>query len=251
MFAMRRLFRVVRFILIVAAFTACSHHSNTGGAASILLFNGNGVSVNDVTAIAAILDNNNFNYTTVNSSELNTMSLSQLKTHRLLIVPGGDFIAMGNSLTKTTAANIRLAVQHGLNYFGICAGAFLAGNSAYYNGFNLTPGITFGFYSAENKGIRKAVVAVTSPGAATLDQYWEDGPQLSNWGNVVAKYPDGTPAVSEGKYGSGFVVLAGIHAEAPTDWRSKMVFNTPVSADNAYAATLISAALNGAPLPHY
>ncbi len=251
MFVFQRLFTIICFTLIVAAFTSCSTRNSTGSAASILLFNGAGVSANDVAAILTILDDNHLNYTTVNSFELNRISPSQLKTYRLLIIPGGNFIVMGNSLTKATATNIHLAVQHGLNYFGICAGAFLAGKSAYYNGFNLTSGVTFGFYSAENKGIRKAVVAISGPGAATLDQYWEDGPQLSNWGNAVAKYPDGTPAVAEGKYGSGLVLLAGIHAEAPADWRDKMIFNTSASADNAYAVKLIRAALNGALLPHY
>src|SRR5476651_4153 len=110
--ALYRLCRVTCLMLIVAAFTACGGTSDT---ASILLFNGAGVSVNDVAAIATILDNNHLNYATVSSSELNTLSPSQLNAYRLLIVPGGDFMVMGNSLTKATAANIHEAVQHGLN----------------------------------------------------------------------------------------------------------------------------------------
>jgi glutamine amidotransferase-like uncharacterized protein len=243
-------------LALMAAFvTACvgggKGHRLAGGPTPVLLFNGSGVSVNDVTAIETILDSNHLKYVTVSSDELNGMSQSQIRSYRLLIVPGGDFINMGNSLDTATATNIRVAVQHGLNYFGICAGAFLAGNSTYYNGFNLTSGITFGFYSAENKGIRKAAVPITSADGSTLDQYWGDGPQLSNWGAVVAKYPDGTPAVAEGKYGKGFVILTGIHAEAPESWRGGMGFNTSTSICNAYAATLIRAALNGASLPHY
>jgi glutamine amidotransferase-like uncharacterized protein len=247
---------VVCLIFIAAAFTACNGSGNkgatgAGSAAPILLFNGTGISPNDVAATETILDGNHFNYVTVNSSELNGMGQSQLMSYRLLIIPGGNFIDMGNSLTTGTAANIRHAVQHGLNYLGICAGGFLAGNSAYYNGFNLTSGVTFSFYSAENQGIRKAAVAITNPGAPTFDQYWEDGPQLSGWGAVVAKYPDGTPAVTEGKCGSGYVILTGIHAEAPADWRRGMIFNTSAGADNAYAAVLIRAALNRVSLPHY
>jgi glutamine amidotransferase-like uncharacterized protein len=240
---------------VVAFVTACGGggkgHRLAGGPAPVLLYNGSGVSVNDVTAIEAVLNSNHLKYVTVSSGELNGMSQSQLMSYRLLIVPGGDFIHMGNSLDTATATNIRRAVQHGLNYFGICAGAFLAGNSTYYNGFNLTSGITFGFYSAENKGIRKAALAISSAAGPTLDQYWEDGPLLSNWGAVVAKYPDGTPAVAEAKCGKGFVILAGIHAEAPENWRGGMGFNTPTGTCNAYAATLIRAALNGASLPHY
>jgi glutamine amidotransferase-like uncharacterized protein len=136
-----------------------------------------------------------------------------------------------------------------MNYLGICAGGFLAGNSG-YNSFNLTSGVKFGFYSAENQGVRKAPVAITAAGGPTLDQYWEDGPQFTGWGAVVAKYPDGTPAVVEGTFGSGWVILTGVHPEAPETWRGGMTFNTPAAADNAYAGTLIQAALNGTRLPH-
>ncbi len=248
--ASNRLLIIACFAMVVAAFSACGGRGHKGPA-PILLFNGTGISPNDVTAMETILDHNHFDYITVNSSELNGMSRSQLLRYRLLIVAGGNFMDMGKSLTTGTAANIRYAVQRGLNYLGICAGGFLAGSSQYYNGFNLTSGVTFAFYSAENKGIRKAAVAITGPGDLILDQYWEDGPQLSGWGAVVAKYPDDTPAVTEGKCGSGFVVLAGFHAEAPADWRGGMRFSTPDSVDNAYAARLIRAALNRLWLPHY
>ena len=35
-------------------------------------------------------------------------------------------------------------------------------------------------------------------GTPTLEQYWEDGPEFTGWGEVVGKYPDGTPAIVEG-----------------------------------------------------
>ena len=177
------------------------------------------------------------------------MGESQIRGYRLLIVPGGNFIDIGNGLTSSTTANIRNAVQSGLNYLGICAGGFFAGNSG-YNGLNLTSGVRFGFYSAEDRGIRKAAVPIAGAGAPTLDQYWEDGPQFTGWGAVVGKYPDGTPAIVEGTFGSGWVILSGVHPEAPKDWRRGMTFNTPVSVDNAYAGTLIHAALNRTSLSH-
>lgn len=242
------------FVLIILA--GCGNHGDKGVAngdttTPILLFNGTGVSPNDVTPIGTILDNNHLKYATINSAQLNGMNLSQLKNYRLLIVPGGNFIDMGKSLAPATAANIRSAAQGGLSYLGICAGSFLAGYSKYYNGFNLTSGVTFGFYSAENKGVRKAALAISHPDGKVLEQYWEDGPQLTGWGNALAKYPDGSPAVTQGKCGVGLVILTGIHAEAPAYWRGGMVFHTPVNTDNAYAAMLIKAALNGTLLPHY
>jgi glutamine amidotransferase-like uncharacterized protein len=218
--------------------------------APILLFNGIGTSPNDVTAVETVLNSNHLNYSTVNSSQLNQMSESQLQRYHLLIVPGGNFVDIGNSLTSSTTANIRNAVQNGLNYLGICAGGFFAGNSP-YNGLNLTSGVRFGFYSAENQGIRKTSVLITVAGAPTLDHYWEDGPQFTGWGTVVGKYPDGTPAIVQGTFGSGWVILAGVHPEVPENWRRGMTFTTPASDDNAYAAILINAALNRTSLAHY
>ena len=52
------------------------------------------------------------------------------------------------------------------------------------------------------------------------------GPQLAGWGDVVAKYPDGTPAIVEGTAAAGRVILSGIHPEAPENWRHGMAFAT-------------------------
>jgi glutamine amidotransferase-like uncharacterized protein len=235
-------------LLAAAALTGC----RAGGGLSredapILLFDGAGTSPNDVAAVESILQGNHLAYSTATSRQLNRMDEPQLRAHRLLIVPGGNFIEIGAGLTPAATANIRNAVRNGLNYLGICAGGFFAGNSG-YNGLNLTSDVRFGFYSAENQGIRKAAVAISMPGQPTLDQYWEDGPQFTGWGSVAGKYPDGTAAVVEGAFGSGWVVLSGFHPEAPAAWRRGMSFRTPVSEDHAYAGALIRAALERASL---
>jgi glutamine amidotransferase-like uncharacterized protein len=233
-----------------ASATATGIPLTSSGVPPILLFNGTGTSANDVVAVATILSNNHLSYSTANSTELNDLSESQLTAYRLLIVPGGNFITIGNNLRSSTTANIHNAVQNGLNYLGICAGGFLAGSSI-YNGLDLTSGVRFSFYADEDQGIRKTAVAIASAGAPTLDQYWEDGPQFAGWGAVVGKYPNGTPAIVEGTSGKGWVILSGVHPEAPASWRHGMTFTTPVSVDNAYAGTLIDAALNRTRLPHY
>ena len=154
------------------------------------------------------------------------MSDAELAAHRLLIVPGGDFMVIGKNLKGTTAAKIRSAVQDGLGYLGICGGALMAADSPDYNGFNLTGGVRFGFYADVNRGIHKDAVAIARPGEPPIDQYWEDGPALSGWGDVVAKYPDGTPAIAEGAVGRGWAILSGVHPEAPESWRRGMTFAT-------------------------
>ena len=251
--------RVLRAICVVSLFTALAScraggdkgdRPAAGVIAPILLFNGTGTSRGDVAAIERILANERLEFGTANSSQLNGMSEPQMRGYRLLIVPGGNFEHIGSSLTSSTAANIRSAVQNGLNYLGICAGAFFAGNSP-YNGLNLTSGSRFPFYAAEDRGIRKEAVSITIAAGPVLDQYWEDGPQLTGWGAVVGKYPDGTPAIAEGTLGNGCVILTGVHPEAPASWRRGLQFRTPADIDNAYAVTLIRAALNRHMLPHY
>jgi glutamine amidotransferase-like uncharacterized protein len=238
-------------LLVVFVETACDRAARLDSA-PILLFAGKGTSTGDVAAVARILNQNHLQYATATSSQLNSTSASQLLAHRLVIIPGGNFIDMSGSLTAQTAANIREAVHRGLNYLGICAGAFLAGDGhGYYNGLDLTSGVRFGFYAAENQGVRRAAVAVTGVNTPAIEHYWEDGPELTGWGAVVAKYPDGTPAVVEGTSGHGWVILVGVHPEAPETWRRGMSFTMPASDANAYAGTLIQAALMRTSLPHY
>ena len=56
---------------------------------------------------------------------------------------------------------------------------------------------------------------IAPAGASPEIQYWEDGLQFTGWGHVLATYPDGTPAIVEGTYGAGRVILTGPHPEAP------------------------------------
>jgi glutamine amidotransferase-like uncharacterized protein len=241
---------IVIGVLAAASVLLASCGARQTGSEPILLFDGTGASRGSVSALQAVLEANHLAYMTVTSAELDRMDEEALRRHQLLIVPGGNFVDMGNGISRETALRLRDAVHHGLNYLGVCAGAFLAGDSP-YNGINLTSGVRFQFYSDEAKGIRKAAVAITSADGARLEHYWEDGPQLTGWGEVVARYPDGTAAVAQAAVGSGWVVLAGVHPEAHENWRYGMKFTTPASVDNQYAAELIRAALERKPLPHF
>lgn len=217
----------------------------------ILLYVGTGTSSGDVSAVESVLSTNNLKYSTADTSQIDAMSESQLATYKLLIVPGGNSITIGNSLTANATTNIHNAVLNdGLHYLGICAGAFFGGYSI-HNGLNLTNGVWFNFYADEFKGIHKEPVLVTFSSGTSMDMYWQDGPQLTGWGDIVSKYPDGTPSMVEGKSGNGWMILSGVHPEAPATWRTGMTFTTSVAADQAYAVTLINSALAGTSLPHY
>lgn len=104
--------------------------------APIILFNGTGTSPNDVEAIENILSVNHLDFVLANSSQLNALDTSQLSKYKLIIMPGGNFIDMGIHLTEVTCTNIKKAVGQGLNYLGICAGGFLAGDTR-HNSFNI------------------------------------------------------------------------------------------------------------------
>ncbi|MEO5583417.1 MAG: BPL-N domain-containing protein [Saprospiraceae bacterium] len=96
----------------------------------------------------------------------------------MIIIPDGNFIDIGKNLTKEISANIQKAVQEGLNYLGICAGGFLAGNTR-NNSFNISNDVQFKFYSMKDKGIRKDAVVITNADGSIIEHYWEDGPQCS------------------------------------------------------------------------
>lgn len=237
----------LRFLLVILAFlVGCA--TSQPAPADILLFTGRGTSSGDVTALEDILRESGWRYSTVSSAQLDAMTESKLKSYRLLILPGGNFEVIGHGLATSTTTKLRRAIGSGMNYLGICAGAFLA-SAAPYNGLNLTEGVRFSFYALEDRGIRKAPVTIARAGGAPLEVYWEDGPQLTGWGQAIARYPDGTAAVVQGQFGGGWVVLAGVHPEAPERWRRGMNFTTSADQSRAYAATLIDAALNRKTLP--
>lgn len=217
----------------------------------MLLYDGTGTSSTDVSAVEAILDTLSISYETADASQLEAMSEPEVAGYQLIIVPGGNSITIGENLTAAASSMIQGAVQsYGVHYLGICAGAFYGGYSV-YNGVNLTGGVSFDFYADEYKGIDEEAVELSFPSGGPLDMYWQDGPQLSGWGSVVAKFPDGTPAIVEGKSGKGFVIFTGVHPEAPANWRDGMTFSTPLAVDLAYAGTVVQAALSGTALPHF
>ena len=218
---------------------------------SVLIFDGTGTSKTDVTAVESVVSTIGLAYNTANSSQLDGMTQAQLAAYKLFIVPGGNSITIGENLSSKATLAVRDAVQqNGLNYLGMCAGGFFGGFSK-YNGLDLTSGVWFDFFADYYKGLHKEPVSISFPGQAALDIYWQDGPELAGWGKIVGKYPNGQSAIVEDYWGNGFVILSGVHPEAPASWRSGMKFFTPLDVDLAYAATLVTAALNRTMLPHY
>src|ERR1700686_3020305 len=183
-----RLILVVASLVALLTFSGCGSRSGQPGAGlpppipaaePVLLFNGTGTSSSDVAAVESVLNTLGVGYKTADSSQLNAMSEQQLAGYKRMIVPGGNSITIGESLTGDTASMIRGAVEdYGLHYLGICAGAFFGGYSI-YNGVDLTAGVWFTFYADENKGIHVEPVEISFPGSAPLDVYWQERTPLS------------------------------------------------------------------------
>jgi hypothetical protein len=233
----------------------------TGG--QILLYDGAGASSSDVAALEAILFSLSLKYDKANETDMNDATEAQLKTFKLILWPGGNSITMQDALKPTTTALVHQVVLNDeVHYMGICAGAFIGGWSSYGGGgFNLTGGVYYDFYSAY-PGILYGMEQISIAGSGTKrDLVWWEGPQLSghngSFGFTVAKYPTGVPAIVEHVVGTkGFVLLSGVHPEAPESWRETKGFaNLPdtdgYAPDVTYAKVLITAALNGALLTHY
>jgi glutamine amidotransferase-like uncharacterized protein len=244
---MGKIKKLLIYFIIVILFADCKSNIHE---APIILFNGVGASPNDVEAIKNILSSNDLDFELINADQLNGLDTNQLSKYKLIIIPGGNFIEMGKNLTTETTRIIQTAVHSGLNYLGICAGGFLAGNTR-NNSFSIAGDTAFKFYSAEEKGTRKTAVAITNADGTTIDQYWEDGPQFGGWGEVVSKYPDGSAATVEGSYGSGWIVLTGVHPEAPESWRKEFHFSTSIEDSHQYAGRLVKAAMEKIAMPHF
>jgi len=101
----------------------------------VLLFNGTGTSSSDVSAIEAVLATLGVAYTTADSTQLNAVSERQLGGYKLIIVPGGNSITIGENLSGDATSMIRGAVQmYGVHYLGVCAGAFFGAHSRHATG---------------------------------------------------------------------------------------------------------------------
>jgi len=230
-------------LMLTLGLAACGSSAPPPTAMPILLFTGTGTSAIDVRAIEDILRARQFEYEKADSTTLDQMDAATLRSYRLIIFTGSNVEEIGRSLRPATSARIAAAVRAGTNYLGICAGGFFAGASP-YNGLNLTDGVIFKVYAPQHP-VRKSAEHISAMYEAPMDHYWEGGPDLTGWGKAVADYIDGSAAVTEGRVGNGWVVLAGTHPEAPESWRGDLHFRTRASESQDYAARLLDYALHG------
>ena len=139
----------------------------------------------------------------------------RMRSLQIVAFPGGVGEAdEWSKIFHNAVADVRLYVQKGGGYLGVCMGAYWAGNEY----FGLVPGTRIEQYiRAEGAEIRRSyptTAAVTWDG--TLEQmfFW-DGPAFAGEvGDPVARYANGAVMAMR----RGNVGLIGCHPESQQDW---------------------------------
>jgi glutamine amidotransferase-like uncharacterized protein len=222
-----------------------------------LLFDGSGVWTPEVASLEDILDSHGATYVKVDSATLDAMTLDELSAFGVLIFPGGSGGTQADSLTAETHARLRAAVQvRGISYVGFCAGAYIAaapapgpGQDVSY-GLGVVNGPLLADYFLANQGVDYGMTLESFPDGSTEDLLWYGGPVTPDQG-VVARYPDGNPAISEMWSGKGFVVLSGPHPTASQSILDGLGMSSNDGVHLDLAWKLIAAALDQQPLPTF
>jgi glutamine amidotransferase-like uncharacterized protein len=223
----------------------------------VLLFAGDGTWAAEVSSLKSILASNGATYQTVSSAQLDSMSIDDIAKFGTLIFPGGSGGTEADSLSSSTHERLRQAVQdRGVSYVGFCAGAFIAqapapapGKDVSY-GLGVVDGPVLDYYYLENQGTDVAMTLYKFADGTTADILWYGGPVTPNTG-VVARYPDGNPAISEMWSGKGFVILAGGHPTANQSMLSSLGLAPKEGPRLDVAWKMIHAAIEQEPLPTF
>lgn len=218
----------------------------------VLLFAGSGTWSAEISALESILTSKGATYEKVSSAKLDSMSVDEIAKFGLLMFPGGSGGTQAGSLSSDTHARLRAAVQErGVSYIGFCAGAFIAvapkpapGRDVSY-GLGIVDGPILDYYYLENRGVSIAMTMESFADGTKRDLVWYGGPVTPKVaGGVIAKYPDGNPAISQMWSGNGFVILSAVHPAAPQSIRTSSGLNDSDGSDYEVAWKLIHAALN-------
>jgi glutamine amidotransferase-like uncharacterized protein len=272
---LRRLIRSIAVVSSAFYFVSCAmplgdpppaavlqkppHSHLNGGQANVLIFAGASSWSAEIDSLAAILLAHGSSYQEVSSEELNQMTLDQIAQYSLLVVPGGDAPTLTNSLTPQTHAALREAVQHrGVSYLGFCAGAWAAispapapGEDAAY-GLSIVDGPIQQPNYLDQEGMKFAISRAQFPNKTQRDLLWYGGPITPDSpGGVIARYPDGTPAITQLWSQKGFVIVSGLHPAATPDILSALGLSDGEAVDPDFAWALLDAGIRQIPLPAF
>jgi glutamine amidotransferase-like uncharacterized protein len=222
----------------------------------VLLFNGTGVATSDWQNTEKLIAGQGWSYSLINSAELNAMTLEEISSYRLIVVPGGKGGSIANALTPSARLRVRQAVRdRGVGYVGFCAGAWISvgpeaeGNATAAYGLAVAPGTVLPSYWPDgNTNLTAAMVKVSLADGSSRQLVWWGGPSTPEWtGGVIGRYPTGAPAISQKWSGKGLVVISGPHPEAPQGWRATAGTDSD-GLDYELAIAMMTSAMNGRPM---
>lgn len=144
------------------------------------------------------------------------------------IQPGGKSSQVSKAMNPTLKQLIREFVYRGGGYVGYCAGGFYSTewiSDRGVRGLGLLPG-----KNELYEEVKEEIELLTMNWMGMPRKvYWEGGPffitpepkemEASNY-QVLALYPNGTPATVSSRFGQGAVVVTGVHPESPRWWKS-------------------------------
>ena len=157
--------------LNIANILYSNNNSNNNSNASlvttnVLIYDGDGVMESSVDDIEDCLDTSNYENLTPNNkfkySTTSTINSNTLSGYDILIMPGGDAQTYLEN-DDIDSNSIKLFVQGGKGYLGICAGAYVASNyvDGYYHGWGITPDV-----NAKNENYEGSLqISTTSAGS--------------------------------------------------------------------------------------
>jgi hypothetical protein len=210
------------------------------GSGEVLIFTGASAWWPEVDSLRVILEQHGVTVRGADSVQLDRMSLEDLSAYRVVIFPGGDSIEMTRSLRSETHQKIREAVQErGITYMGFCAGAWATPTFGVFTGPPLKVTLM------EERGAHHAMSRVSLPGGARRNLLWYGGPITPDSpGGVVARYPDGTPAITQMRSGRGWVVMSGVHPAATPFVINSLGLNDDDGQDYDLAWRMLDSALS-------
>ncbi len=197
--------------------------STSGTHGDVLIYGGPGSWRAEIESLKKILLAHDVSYRVLAAAELDRLVQEDFQQFSAIVFAGGDAPTVRNSLQLKTRVNIRNAVQfYGLSYLGFCAGAWMAVAPEPLNGevdVSYGLGIVYGpilqLTFLAKQGLPHALDNAFFPNGSRRKLLWYGGPiTLDLPGTVVAKYSDGTPAISQVYSGKGLVVISGLHPAA-------------------------------------
>ena len=156
----------------------------------------------------------------------------ELARYEAIVLPGGWAPFQWSALGDRGLAALKAYVEGGGRCFGICAGAYLLSRTTQYEGdtFAYPLGLFDGIAKGPIEGLARypkagsVQLTVTPEGRrrglgllASEPAYYSGGPCFLKGTSIeiLAHYPDGSPAAISRKVGKGEIVMIGVHAERP------------------------------------